>query len=81
MKAFIVINEKAKPLAVAEDESLAEDLMFHIGIDMGMVDEDEGTFDFSGLSILEVTMPALKESRLLTEDEILQLEEDGAILI
>ena len=81
MKAFMIIDENARPKAVAEDESIAEHLMFSMAEAQGLVDQEEGTFDFGGLSILDVDLTALKESMLLTEEEILQLEEDGAILI
>lgn len=81
MKAFMIIDENARPKAVAEDESTASELMFGLAEAQGLVDQEEGTFDFGGLSILDVDLTALKESMLLTEEEILQLEEDGAILI
>lgn len=81
MKAFFILDGTSQPLAVAADEGIAEDLMFAMAMEDGLVDEEEGTFDFGGLNVLDVDMKTLKEGLLLTEEELLQLEEEGAVFL
>lgn len=81
MKAFFIMDSMSQPIAVAADEGIAEDLMFAMAMDEGLVDEEEGTFDFGGLSLMDVDLDKLKNGLLLTEEEILRLEEEGAVFL
>jgi hypothetical protein len=81
MKAFIVLNEKAKPIAATTDEAIAMDVLFNLALQEGRVDEDRGTFDFGDSTILDTDLETLRESMLLTGEEMDQLEEEGAVLI
>lgn len=81
MKAFFVLDGSSQPIAVATSESMAEDLMFAMTMNDGLVDEEGGTFDFGGLSLLDVDMQTLRESLMLTGEELTRLEEEGAVLL
>ena len=81
MKTFIVLDGNSRPIAATTDEAIAMDILFNKALQEGRVDEDLGTFDFGGDSILDTDFETIRESMFFTEAELTQLEEEGAILI
>lgn len=81
MKTFIVLDGNSRPIAATTDEAIAMDILFNKALQEGRVDEDLGTFDFGGDSILDTDFESMRESMFFTEAELTQLEEEGAILI
>lgn len=81
MEAFIVLNEKNRPIAAAMDEGMAMDILFTIALQEGRVNDESGTFDFGDNSVLNVDFDTIRESMFFTEAELTKLEEEGAILI
>lgn len=81
MKTFIVLDSNSRPIAATTDEAIAFDILFNKALQEGRVDEDLGTFDFGGDSILDTDFETIRESMFFTEAELTQLEEEGAILI
>ena len=81
MKTFIVLDGNSRPIAATTDEAIAMDILFNKAMKEGRVDEDLGTFDFSGDSIHNTDLESMRESMFFTEDELTKLEEEGAILI
>ena len=57
------------------------DVLFNLALKEGRVDDGRGTFDFGDNSIINTDIETLRESNLLTGEEMDQLEEAGAVLI
>lgn len=81
MKTFIVLDGDSRPIGATTNEEMAMDILFNKALHEGRVDEDLGTFDLGGNSILETDLESVRESMFFTEKELTKLEEDGAILI
>ena len=81
MKAFIITDKNGDTVAATLSQCTAMDLVFDRALASGRVNNEARTFDADGDTITEMDSSELLESRLLTESQITDLDEEGLVLL
>lgn len=81
MKTFIITDKDGKTVGATLEMGAAMDLVFDRALKAGRVDMDERTFEADGETITEMDSAELIECRLLTEQQIADLDEEGLVIL
>lgn len=81
MTTFFIMDSGSIPLAVTTDKDIAEQVMFSISMEKGLVDEEEGTFDLGGMFFSPVELEEVIGAELLTGADIVQLKREGVLFL